>query len=419
MKKVIGYFVLFGAMICIYCANSFYKETLGIVTLYAPSKVYASAVVIRWNRTISESFASYNIFYDTKPNVSDTSTLAASIIYKNDTTYLLSGLDDNTTYYVKVFVYNSASYSESNEISFTTVPCTCGLFTGEKEDGMILIPAGCFIGKDTSIAAISYDFFMDTTEVTIAEWNAIMNAASIVDTTEISKNEWDFILKMDTSTSLKPKAAISKYQMIIFCNEKSKKNTRDTCYTFTSIHIDTMRLKITDIINLECDFTSNGFRLPTEDEWEYAYHAGKPEEYFWGKDGNTLADHPYTTTYPINDDDTAEISEYVWWKYNNEPYGPKDVAQRKPNNWHLYDIAGNIEETVWDLAFVGERDKSRIDYTMSEIGPQSSKSSITRGGSFKTSKPYLLTAWCRLSNIDFDYSDDNEVGLRVVSTKVP
>lgn len=415
-KKVTLVLFLFIALIFLRCAEPIKTETPNTVTLQPPVKTYASAAVIRWSKTTSENFSVYNISYDTKPGVTDTSPLAASIIYKNDTTYLLDGLDQHTTYYVKIFVHNAASFSESNEISFTTASCTCGPFTGEKQGGMVLVPAGCFVGKDNSIATISYDFYMDTTEVTIAEWNSVMRSAAIIDTTTIS--QWNFILNIDTSTSQKPITEISKYQIIVFCNEKSRQNMRDTCYSYTSIHIDTTRYnKIDDIIDLECDFTANGFRLPTEDEWEYAYHAGQPQEYYWGKDGNMLSEHPFTTTYPLNLVDSLEISDYAWWKFNNEPDGTKDVAQKTPNQWHLYDMAGNVEETVWDLAAGVERDKSRIDFTGLELGPQSNKRSIVRGGSYGTSKYYILTAWWRNEGLEFDYSDDTEVGFRLVSPR--
>ncbi len=408
--------LLFTTLIFLHCADPVKTETPNTVTLEAPLKTYASGAVIRWSKTTSENFSLYDISYDTKPGVTDVSPLSGSVIYKNDTTYLLEGLDANTTYYVKIFIHNTVTFSESNEISFTTTSCGSGLFTGEKQGGMVLVPAGCFFGKDNSLATISHDFFIDTTEVTTGEWNSVIRTAGIIDTSVLTISKWNFMLNIDTSTSRKPITEISKYNMIVFCNEKSKQNMRDTCYSYTSILIDTSRYKIDNIIDLECDFTVNGFRLPTEDEWEYAYHAGLSQEFFWGKDGNTLMESPYTATYPMINTDSLELSDHVWWDYNNVPDGPKEVAQKKPNQWYLYDMAGNVEEIVWDLAVTGvEREESRIDNTGLKPGPQSYKKSIVRGGSYKTSKAYILTAWWRTSSIEFDYSDDSEVGFRCVS----
>ena len=100
MKNSIIYSTLFPAIFLVNCADLLYSELPNEVTLYSPSKIYASAVALRWNKATSENFASYKVYYDTKPGVSDSSILATSIFYKNDTTYILSGLNENTTYSV-------------------------------------------------------------------------------------------------------------------------------------------------------------------------------------------------------------------------------------------------------------------------------------------------------------------------------
>ncbi len=421
MKVKCSHLVLALVMVVIHCADLLNTEAPEIappdsVNLAAPVKIYANAAVISWSQPTSENFAMYNLYYDTKPGVTDSSIFLKSIIYKNETSYLLSGLEKNTTYYAKVFVHNSSSYSESNEISFTTGACTCGAFSGERKDGMVLIPAGCFIGKDTSVVVISRDFYMDTTEVTIAEWNRVWNAA-IMDTSEISKEEWDNILSVDTSTSLKPKVNRTWYQMILFCNEKSKQVGNNTCYTFLQISIDSVTKKISNLPGLSCDFTANGFRLPIEDEWEYAYRAGEETEYYWGKDGNTLMVSPYSSTYPATLADTLEISDHVWWDYNNEPSGVKEVARKKANNWGLYDMAGNAIEVVWNIKELN-RAKSRIDYPGPQRNPQSMVQMVLRGGKYKTKLKFVfkLTAWWRSSTIEPDFGM-SDIGFRTVCTK--
>lgn len=425
MKKyVIIYTVLSFAIVFLYCSELLVSETQNPappdkVTLYNPSNIYANGATLFWTKPKSENFAAYKIYFDTNPGVTEKNSLAGCVTFKDDTSYLFKNLESETAYYVKVFVHNSASFSESNEITFYTTQCTCGVFTGEKQDNMILIPAGCFIGKDNSIATISYNFYMDTTEVTINDWNEVMSSASIIDTTGISIDKWKYILGFDTSTSIKPITQISRYQMIVFCNEKSKKHNRDTCYTYTSVQIDTNNSCIREITELKCDFDLNGLRLPTEDEWEYAYRAGGKEEYYWGKDGNTLMEYPYTATYPKTTEDSSEISEYAWWGHNNDPNEAKDVARRIPNIWHLYDMAGNVEETLWDIVSVAEREKNRIDYKGPDIGPQSLRRSIVRGGVFNSSKHYILTAWWRQSSLEFNCTFSDAVGLRTVCTHTP
>ena len=71
------------------------------------------------------------------------------------------------------------------------------------------------------------------------------------------------------------------------------------------------------------------YRLPYEAEWEYAYRAGSTTKYHWGEDVN-LAD------------------DYGWHK-GNSGNRPHPVGLKKPNNWGLYDMSGNVEEFTRDI----------------------------------------------------------------------
>lgn len=70
--------------------------------------------------------------------------------------------------------------------------------------------------------------------------------------------------------------------------------------------------------------TGKKYRLPTEDEWEYACRAGTTTKYYWG-------------------DDIESIDEYVWHD-SNADYQTQPVATRKPNKFGLYDMLGNAAE---------------------------------------------------------------------------
>ena len=145
---------------CSYILKDEAEESQGPekVTLYEPQILYPTAAVISWTKAESIKFVGYTVFYDTLKDVSLAGIPGGAVDFRDSTTFLLQGLSSNTTYYVKVFVNDGSTLSGSNEISFVTPTCTCGVYTGERQDGMVRIPAGCYSGKDGSLGFINHDF---------------------------------------------------------------------------------------------------------------------------------------------------------------------------------------------------------------------------------------------------------------------
>ena len=127
------------------------------------------------------------------------------------------------------------------------------------------------------------------------------------------------------------------------------------------------------------EWTSPGYRLPTEAQWEYACRAG-------------------TTTRFSCGDSQKFLKEYAWY-YMNAKQKTHPVGELKPNAFGLHDMHGNVFEWCWD-GF----DFNSNYYSRSPIndprGPEQSTARISRGGSFLHPGAAVRSAWRCLSSPD-------------------
>jgi len=114
-----------------------------------------------------------------------------------------------------------------------------------------------------------------------------------------------------------------------------------------------------DLNTWECNFEANGYRLPTEAEWEYACRAGGQTQYCFG-------------------DSAPDLARYAWFKANSQG-APHPVGQKQPNAWGLFDMHGNVWQ--WCNDFYGESSYSESPKE-NPRGPTTGKMRVLRGGAW-------------------------------------
>ena len=215
------------------------------------------------------------------------------------------------------------------------------------QDGMVLIPAkdaSFQMGSETAIietpvhlVTFSRNFWMDTTEVTQYAYQKLMSQ------TYAQYSALDWVNPYGVGNDY-PAYLLEWADAALFCNARSKAEGRDTVYVYSDISGHPGNGG--SLENLTVNWNANGYRLPTEAEWEFAYRAGSTTDFFWNKNFDP---------YPESSADSSEINSAAAWLGNawmlsadNTGFGTQRVASKQPNAFGLYDIAGNVSEWVND-----------------------------------------------------------------------
>ncbi|MDR0562511.1 MAG: formylglycine-generating enzyme family protein [Spirochaetaceae bacterium] len=233
-------------------------------------------------------------------------------------------------------------------------------------DGFALIPAGIFtMGSPVSETERRDDeiqrritissFYLSKYEVTQEEYQETMGS-----------NPSGF--KGDTL----PVEYVSWYDAVEYCNRRSQREGLTPVYAINGNDVAWNR-------------KADGYRLPTEAEWEYACRAGTTTPFHTG---NSI------TTSQANYNGNAEGE----WRKKTTP-----VGSFAPNLWGLYDMHGNVSEWCWDAYEVYNTD-ARTD----PANPAAEGSRVKRGGSWFRDGGNLRSAYRGRSDMKIGSSQSDQ-----------
>ena len=332
------------------------------------SAVYSSelsSIIINWTEPVDADYHHVDITFTTNDGTGDSEPSQAITVNKGTLNKTFSGIDGEKAYYTYTFVaYDELGNRGREYIHKVPVKTT----VSNIPEGFVEVKGTTITGSESWTP--SSGVFVSGRTITIPDMYVCDH--------EVTRGEFKEVMGTDPSTASaydkdgnkltgddvlnNPVNNVNWYAAIAYCNKLSLKENLTPCYSVSGI-TDWENLAYSSIPTsgnstwneLTYDEEADGYRLPTEAEWEWLARGGENYTY---AGSNTV-------------DDVA------WCKTNTNQTGTREVKTKQANGYGLYDMSGNVFEWCYDWY-------DTVNSSTADTGASSGSRRVLRGGSWNS-----------------------------------